>query len=238
MQNPSPQRPRQLDPLALELLEGLAGHAAARAFVLGGYFALKHYWDYRPTHDVDAWWDSAASTPEREAARAALRQVLSDIAGRRGLTVAGRRFGDTESWALNQAGKTLFTFQISTRTVQLEPYQPSPWPPLQIETLADNVGSKMNALVQRGAPRDFLDVKALVTAGLVTPAECWALWERKNPDLTLGAAHLEVGRHLEALELRRPLSSIPDASERERAQATRGWFRAQFLRSSPDATGS
>lgn len=87
----------------------------------------------------------------------------------------------------------------------------------------------MNALVQRGAPRDFVDVHQLVTAGLVTPEECWALWQRKNPDLKLDEARVEVARRLHELELRRPIETIGDLGERERASATRAWFRKTFL---------
>jgi hypothetical protein len=236
MQNIKPKRPQELDPLAAELLKGLAAYPAARQIVLGGYFALKHYCDYRPTHDVDAWWDSAGGERDREAARKALGEVLTGIGRGHGFELVCRRFGDTESCVMSRAGKRVFSFQISARTVQLDPYQPSPWPPLQIETLADNVGSKMNALVQRAAPRDFVDVKHLVASGLVTPAECWHLWARKNPDLDVAAAQVEVARHLQELELRRPLASIADGAERARARATRAWFRDEFLKSVRHAT--
>lgn len=230
MQDKQPVKPKDLDPLAGALLEGLSRFPDARHLVLGGYFALKHYCDYRPTHDVDAWWDAASSEQQREAARAALQTVLGGISQGKGLSVKRRRFGDTESWELIREAKKIFSFQISSRTVQLEPYLPSPWPPLQIETLADNVGAKMNALVLRAAPRDFVDVHQLVANGLVTPAECWKLWERKNPDLDVRAAKAEVARHLQELALRRPLACIADPEERSRAAATRAWFRDHFLR--------
>lgn len=51
-------------------------------------------------------------------------------------------------------------------------------PPILIETVRDNVASKMNALVDRGAPRDFLDIRAVIVKGLVSVEECWALWQR------------------------------------------------------------
>jgi len=34
----------------------------------------------------------------------------------------------------------------------------------------------MVALVERGAPRDFLDIYTVCQAGLVTLEECWELW--------------------------------------------------------------
>jgi len=233
MQSILPTKPRHLDPLAVELLEGIATCPSASSIVLGGYFALKHYHDYRVSHDVDAWWSESANEQQREETRRAVHAVLTESAARRGLSLCVRRFGDTEAWELRGGGSTVFSFQISARTLQLEPPLPSPWLPLQIETLADNLGAKMNALAQRGAPRDFLDIYELVRAGLVTAADCWGLWQRKNPDLTLLAARAEVRRHLEALEKRRPLTGILDAGERDRAAQVRAWFRDFFLASAP-----
>lgn len=229
MRDVRPVKPSSPDPLAAELLTGLSGFPCAQWLVLGGYFALKHYCDYRPTHDIDAWWDAAAGEREKAQVRAVLQQVLTGLGARRSLELNLRRFGDTESWELSRAGKKVFSFQVSARTIQLAPYQTSAWPPLRIESLADAVASKMNALVQRGAPRDLLDVRQVVVAGLVSAADCWALWVRKNPDLDAAAARAEVARHLQELERRRPLDAIPDPAERARAALTRAWFRADFL---------
>jgi hypothetical protein len=90
----------------------------------------------------------------------------------------------------------------------------------------------LDILVQRGAPRDFTDIRQLVTAGHLTPAECWHLWERKNPDLNPADARAEVARHLHELELRRPLDTLTDLDQREQARQTRAWFRAVFSRPS------
>ena len=230
MRDVQPVKPVGIDPLAAELLDEMVHQPAARHVVLGGYFALKHYCDYRATHDIDAWWDETAGAREQAAARQVLSQALSTVAQRRGLTVAQRRFGDTESWELCRDRQKVFSFQISVRTVRLAPYLPSPWPPVQIESLPDNVGSKMNALVQRGAPRDFADVRQLVESGLVNAADCWDAWARKNPDLDPRDARMEVARHLQELEKRRPLASITDAEQRQRAAAVRAWFQKEFLR--------
>jgi hypothetical protein len=78
------------------------------------------------------------------------------------------------SLQLKRGTATVFTVQIAPRTIELE--EPigrdrSPWAPILIEALADNVGAKMNALVNRGAPRDFLDVYTVVTASLATGDE-------------------------------------------------------------------
>lgn len=166
MLSPTPERPSNLDPLAEALLSGLQDCPACHHLVLGGYFALKHYCDYRVTHDLDAWWSEESLAADRETVRAALRGVLESLASQHKLTVNCRRFGDTESWELLREGQKVFSFQIAQRTLQLEPYVTSPWPPIRIE-----------------------------------------------------------------IELRRPLDTFSDASQRERAARTRTWFRTVFLSS-------
>ena len=66
MRQPAPERPRTIDPSAEVLLTQLQSFPAARHTVLGGYFALKHYCDYRITHDVDAWWAEESRESGRE----------------------------------------------------------------------------------------------------------------------------------------------------------------------------
>ena len=56
-----PTTPRNLNPLARELLESLAGHPEAAEIVMGGGVALSHYLEYRDTEDVDAWWREQAT---------------------------------------------------------------------------------------------------------------------------------------------------------------------------------
>ncbi|MGH9632321.1 MAG: hypothetical protein ACRD7E_28790, partial [Bryobacteraceae bacterium] len=123
-----------------------------------------------------------------------------------------------------------FSFQIAVRSVALEEPVPSAWPPILIETLHDNAGSKMNALVNRGAPRDFLDIKHLVDEGLLPVVACWELWAKKNEGQTIASAKQKVLHHLLSLESRRPLESIEDSLERRQAEATREWFRHEFLK--------
>lgn len=219
------KRPRQLDPLAAMVLDRLAGKPEASEIILGGYFALKHYLDYRATHDIDAWWRIRAS----RAAEAAIEEVMSRMAVENGLGFEKRSFGDTSSFELVQERKRVFSFQIAVRSVELEPPIVSPWPPILIETLSDNIGAKMNALVDRGAPRDFADIKQVVEANLLTVARCWELWQAKNPEAQTDSAQANVRLHLAALEARRPLSIIADQDERARARATREWFASGFL---------
>jgi hypothetical protein len=229
MRDVEPTKPADLNPLAAELLAGLARYPAARHIVLGGYFALKHYCDYRVAQAVNAWWSAEAGESARQAVRQALQSVMTEVGVRNGLILNCRLFGDTESWELKRGDTKVFSFQIASRTVQLAPYLTSPWPPLQIESLTDNVASKMNALVLRGAPRDFVDVRQLISNGLATVEDCWDLWQRKNPDLAPAEAKAEVARHLLALELRRPLAAIQDPAERQQAAETRAWFKKHFL---------
>jgi hypothetical protein len=220
-------KPPNLDPLADEILQRLAKHRESEQIVLGGYFALQHYLSYRATHDIDAWWrDRAAPQAEQ-----AIRSVMNSIADERGFELRERKFGETLSLELFRHGRKHFSFQIAARSIGLEKPELSAWAPVMIETLRDNVGSKMNALVDRGTPRDLTDVKRVVDAGLLTSDECWQLWARKNPGQSAEAAKQKVLYHLQALEMRRPLEKIENESDRQQADATRRWYNDSFLRS-------
>lgn len=219
-------RPHRLDPLAERVLSLLAGRPEAGQIVLGGYVALQRHIDYRDTHDIDAWWKARAD-PDAERA---IREAMETTAREHGLELRERRFGDTLSFELLAGGQHRFSFQIALRSVALEPPEPSPWPPVAIETLADNIGAKMNALVNRGAPRDFVDLYMVVERGLATVQRCWELWQAKNPGGSIGAARQNVLLHLSALEARRPLATIADSVERDRVRQIRDWFRDTFVR--------
>jgi len=221
----APQKPASLDPIASEILMALAQESAASEIVLGGYFALKHYVDYRETHDIDAWWRTRASI----GGLAAIQNVMSQVAHARGWELRQRSFGDTQSFELLNAGVKIFSFQIALRSVELEPPIASPWAPILIETLADNVGAKMNALVNRGSPRDFTDIARVVEAGLASAGQCWEWWQRKNPQDTISAGKQKVLLQLQSLELRRPLPQIENSVDRQRAATLRQWFRSVFL---------
>ncbi|NOT02404.1 MAG: nucleotidyl transferase AbiEii/AbiGii toxin family protein [Phycisphaerales bacterium] len=223
---PAARKPDVIDPLAQRILDRLSKHAEAGQIVLGGYFAMQHYLEYRNTHDIDAWWRTRADA----ATEAVIREAMTGVAAEEGLEFRERRFGETLSFELRRAGRRCFSFQIAVRSVELEPPTASAWPPIQIETLQDNLGAKMNALVDRGAPRDFTDVMHVVKAGLADTARCWELWSRKNPGQPVSAARDKVLHHLAELASRRPVDSIADPSERQRARDTREWYRLEFLR--------
>jgi len=219
-------KPPSIDPFADAVLQALATRRESSELVLGGYLALQHYVDYRKTHDIDAWWRGRAS-PVTERA---ILETMRRIADKEGFDVREKRFGETYSVELVRAEKKAFSFQIAVRSVELEPPLASAWPPILIESRADTVGSKMNALVDRGSPRDFVDIKMIVEKNLATVEDCWNLWQQKNSGEIIQSASQKVEHHLAALEARRPLSMISNVAERSRAQAVRSWFRSEFLR--------
>jgi hypothetical protein len=218
-------KPPSLNPLADEILKRLSTYPEASEIVLGGYFALQHYADYRLTRDIDAWWHTRASRPAEDA----IRRVMTEVASDHGLELRERSLGDTLSFELWRGAGKEFSFQIAVRTVGLDRPMSSPWPPIQIETLHDNIGSKMNALVNRGAPRDLMDIKHVVDERLVSVDDCWSLWSRKNPAQSIPGGKRRVLLHLDMLEARRPLHGIIDPAERMRADELRNWYRREFL---------
>ncbi|MDQ2680262.1 MAG: nucleotidyl transferase AbiEii/AbiGii toxin family protein [Candidatus Eremiobacteraeota bacterium] len=220
----SPTTPKSLDLLAVEVLNRLKGHPAVAALILGGGIALKHYLDFRPTHDIDAWWVESVN----DDAVHLIDKIMKDVAEAHGFRYAIRTWGDTASYEIRDGSKKVFSFQVSVRDVQLEPAGPSTWAPLKLESLADNVGSKMNAVVRRGAPRDFVDIYELVTRELVTADECWRLWQRKNPGVDVQQAKESVARNMSELELRTPLGRLPK-DQRERAENRRTFFKTEFI---------
>jgi hypothetical protein len=86
----------------------------------------------------------------------------------------------------------------------------------------------MNALVNRGAPCDLLDIKHVADEGLLSVADSWALWAKKNPGQTIESARQKVLLTLEILEARRLLDAISDSGERARAKEVRDWYRQTF----------
>jgi hypothetical protein len=219
------KKPENIDPLAEIILERLRLNPASSEIILGGYFGLQHYLNYRQTHDIDAWWRQRAS-PETEHA---IRQVMQKVAVECCAVYRERSFGDTISFEIAEADRKRMSFQIAVRDIALDAPQLSPWAPILIETLRDNLASKMNALVGRGAPRDFLDINNAVKSGLISAQDCWRLWRLKNPGQQIADAKAKTRLYLENLELRRPLDKIADPAERANALAVREWFRREFL---------
>jgi hypothetical protein len=126
-----------------------------------------------------------------------------------------------------------FSFQIAKRSGQLKSPAPSPWKGVLIDSFDDLVAAKMVALVERGAPRDFVDIFTLCQDGLVTTGRCWELWGRRqelaNDDADSLRARLAVHTHLARIEQHRPLESISDSADRANAQRLRQWFKEEFF---------
>jgi len=101
-----------------------------------------------------------------------------------------------------------------------------------IETLDDNIASKMMALVARGAPRDFVDITEIVDARLVSAARCWELWAEKKPGIELEDARVRVQTHLARIEARMPIERLP-VERREAAAELRAWYRDDFTAAPP-----
>jgi len=196
---------------------------------LGGAFALAYYLEYRETHDIDAWWSDGVTDGDRTAVLTCLEKAMQRFG-----PVRIRRWGDVVSLDLEVQGKIVFSFQIAVRSAVLVPPGRAPWPDgLLLESLDDLIASKMTALVERGAPRDFRDIEALCREALATPSLCWDRWRRRQElsggDLSSSRARLAIEIHLSRIELQRPLEVIPDPSERGRAERVRSWFRGEFL---------
>ena len=209
-------------------LEQLATHQLGAKLSLGGAFGLLHYLDYRPTHDVDAWWLSETTSAEQEAVLAVVEEALAQFG-----EVKRRAWGDVVSVELRQEERVIFSFQIAHRSVQLQPSTSAGWADVLLDSLIDLIASKMVALVERGAPRDFRDIYQVCYENLATPIQCWQWWEQRQAlagsDADHYRARLAVETHLVRIAQHRPLDQIADAEQREVAQQVRTWFQSEFL---------
>jgi len=223
-----PHRPTHMPDYAEACLQALAANGLGEKISLGGAFGLLHYFDYRPTHDVDAWWVPSATAEDRRQVIRVIEETLQSFG-----QVKKRAWGDVVSVELMREGKTVFSFQIAHRSVQLEPPAPAPWTDVLLDSFPDLLASKMVALVERGAPRDFRDVYALCRAGLTTPQECWELWRRRqqlaSSDSDSARARLAVETHLARIAQHRPLGDITNPTKRAEAEQVRRWFVQEFL---------
>ena len=224
-----PKLPKEISPFARACLDALAEGGLGRHLSIGGAFGLAHYHEYRPTHDVDAWWRQSATRENRDAIVAVLGKTLGSFGN-----VRTRVWGDVVSVELEQSGKTVFSFQIAERSAQLEKPVEGVWPGgLGLDSFDDLIASKMSALVERGAPRDFRDIYSLCEAGLCERARCWRLWEAReqlaHEEADRARARCAISTHLSRLAVARPLNRIADAAQRETASRLRAWFEKEFL---------
>jgi len=222
-----PQRPTHLSRYAELCLEALAEQGLGEKVSLGGALGLLHYLDYRATHDVDAWWAQTATKDERRAVIEVIENTLQPLG-----QVRTRRWGDVVSIELS-SGDQAFSFQIAERSAQLRPAESLAWTGILSDSFPDLVASKMVALVERGAPRDFRDIYTVCQAGLTDASQCWQWWRERqrlaNSDEDAMRARLAVETHLARIEAHRPLDGIDDAAVRLEAERVRAWLRTEFL---------
>lgn len=223
-----PKKPTNISAYAEVCLTALSQARLGNLLSLGGAFGLLHYWDYRLTHDVDAWWRPESGADERGQVVDVLESALA-VHG----AVRIRRWGEVVSIELREANRTIFSFQIAERSALLEEPISVDWTSTPIDSLPDLIASKMNALVERGAPRDFRDIHAICQAGLTTPQRCWELWRERqrlaNGETDMSRAQLAVATHLKRIEQHRPIETIDTAEDRYTAQQTRWWYKEEFL---------
>jgi len=223
-----PHRPEHLSSYAEMCLQSLADQGLGEKISVGGAIGLLHYWDYRSTHDVDAWWNPATTAEEREQVLSAIRDTLEPCGD-----VQERQWGEVASVELVQEGQRVFSFQIANRSAQLRSPNVAPWTDVLLDSFPDLVASKMVALVERGAPRDFRDIYAICQAGLTNPAQAWQWWAERQrlagSDTDRHRARLAVETHLARIAQHRPLIRISDPTERASAAQVRDWFAGEFL---------
>ena len=220
--------PKNASEYAKLTLESLAAHHLGDKLSLGGAFGLLHYLDYRPTRHVDAWWLATTTAAEQEAVLTVIEEALSQYG-----EVRQRSWGDVASIELRQGQQVVFSFQIARRSAQLYPSTLAEWTDVLLDSLADVIASKMVALVERGAPRDFRDIYEVCQAQLTTPDQCWKWWEQRQhlagSDIDHYRARLAVETHLARISQHRPLEQITDQNQRAAAQQVREWFLTEFL---------
>ncbi len=183
----------------------------------------------RATKDVDARWRQGKSLELIAQAFGACRRAAAPFH----IDVQRVNHGDVDAFDfIDSEKKKVFSFQVALRDVTLGDPSPSRFGALPIESLRDNLASKMSALVSRGAPRDFVDVKRAVDAGAVSVDDLWKLWQEKNPERGVAAAKVHTAHHLSGIELRVPLDSI-DPARRDDIEDARRWYRSVLLAGVP-----
>lgn len=223
------QVPQRLTPQARACLETLAAGGFGSSLSIGGAVGLSYYYEYRPTADVDAWWDDLAGSEERSRVIQAVVRALERFG-----EVRTRSWGDVTSVESLQEGAVVFSFQVARRWALLRQPVEAPWPAgLRVDSFEDLAASKMEALVARGAPRDFRDVHTLCARLAASPEDLWVLWQKRR--LAAGEpaerfqAALAVLTHLQRIQRARPLERIEDPEARASALRLRTWVKESFL---------
>jgi hypothetical protein len=222
--------PQSPDQYAAICLGALKNSPVGKFISLGGAVGLSLYHEYRASKDVEAWWTPEAAERDKQLVIDFLNATLDEFGN---ITI--RRFGDVVSLDLQQESKIVFNFQIANRSALLRPTVESPWEPVTLDSMDDLVASKMSALIERGAPRDFLDIYEICNQDLITISRCWALWQEREikrgvaePDQKIGYEALVL--HLSRIERSRPLEKITDSDDRNHAKNVREWFKNEFCK--------
>ncbi len=223
--------PKSLTHFARACLKTLSESTLGRFITLGGAVGLSLYHEYRSTKDVDAWWAPDASETDKESVINLIRTTLEKFG-----SVSTRRFGDVVSLDLRQGNEVVFNFQIANRSAIIRQPIESPWPPVTLDSFDDLVASKMTALIERGAPRDFLDIYEICVKNLVTISRCWELWQERELKRGITESNRQIGceailLHLSRIEKSRPLETIADSNQYNQAKQVRAWFKNEFCKS-------
>jgi len=140
--------PKNLNPLALGVLNALTQHSESNSIILGGYFALKHYLDYRDTKDIDAWWVQGLWEPDQKRLFNDFKKLIEDFAYSQNMEIRERKTRNMQSMLkYMQTAKQFFSFQIANREIQLCEPLTSPYPPILIETLESSLASRITTFI-------------------------------------------------------------------------------------------
>ena len=104
---------------------------------------------------------------------------------------------------------------------------------VSLDGLSDLVANKMVALVERGAPQDFLDIYTLCYEGLTTASRCWQLWKvrQKSTGRTATTMWAKMAVLNHAAQLGQTCSSekMADPIEPDVISHIQMWFQTDFL---------
>jgi len=104
---------------------------------------------------------------------------------------------------------------------------------VSLDGFSNLVANKMVALVERGAPQDFLDIYTLCYEGLTTASRCWQLWkvrqESTGHTVKTMWAKMAVLNHVAQLAQTYPSEKMVDPIEPSAISHIQLWFQTDFL---------
>ena len=101
-----PHLPQNIPAFAQECLTAIAQAGLGSHLSIGGAFGLAHYYEYRTTHDIDAWWATDATRVIRSQIISVIEKTLS-VFGQ----IRTRAWGDVVSIDLRQNNRTFLVFK-------------------------------------------------------------------------------------------------------------------------------